>query len=93
MSSSCGAGRHNRLPQPSTIHWHGLPVPPDQDGNPSKPVAPGAQHVYRFTLPQGSAGTYWYHPHPHMMSAGLVYRGLAGPIIVRACQRRMPGSA
>ncbi|WP_321947131.1 multicopper oxidase family protein [Paraburkholderia sp. J10-1] len=74
----------NRLPQPSTIHWHGLPVPPDQDGNPSKPVAPGEQHVYRFTLPQGSAGTYWYHPHPHMLSSEQVFRGLAGPFIVRA---------
>ena len=74
----------NGLPQPSTIHWHGMPVPPDQDGNPMKPVAPGATHVYRFTLPRGSAGTYWYHPHPHMLTAEQVYRGLAGPIIVRA---------
>jgi FtsP/CotA-like multicopper oxidase with cupredoxin domain len=74
----------NRLPQPSTIHWHGLPVPPDQDGNPSDPVAPGATRVYRFTLPTGSAGTYWYHPHPHMMTAEQVFRGLAGPIVVRA---------
>lgn len=74
----------NRLSQPSTIHWHGLPVPPDQDGNPSDPVAPGASRVYRFTLPPGSAGTYWYHPHPHMMSSEQVFRGLAGPIVVRA---------
>jgi len=74
----------NRLPQASTIHWHGLPVPPDQDGNPTDPVAPGASRVYRFTLPPGSAGTYWYHPHPHMMSAEQVFRGLAGPIVVRA---------
>ncbi|MGV2291988.1 multicopper oxidase family protein [Trinickia sp. YCB016] len=74
----------NGLPQPSTIHWHGMPVPPDQDGNPMTPVAPGATHVYRFTLPRGSAGTYWYHPHPHMLTAEQVYRGLAGPIIVRA---------
>ncbi|WP_109482450.1 multicopper oxidase family protein [Paraburkholderia sp. C35] len=74
----------NRLPQPSTIHWHGLPVPPDQDGNPMQPVAPGESRVYRFTLPLGSAGTYWYHPHPHMMSSEQVFRGLAGPIIVRA---------
>ncbi|WP_322105297.1 multicopper oxidase family protein [Paraburkholderia sp. J41] len=74
----------NRLAQPSTIHWHGLPVPPDQDGNPSNMVAPGEQRVYRFTLPAGSAGTYWYHPHPHMLSAEQVFRGLAGPIVVRA---------
>ncbi|MFC0400969.1 multicopper oxidase family protein [Paraburkholderia rhizosphaerae] len=74
----------NRLPEPSTVHWHGLPVPPDQDGNPTDPVAPGASRVYRFTVPRGSAGTYWYHPHPHMQSSEQVYRGLAGPIIVRA---------
>jgi bilirubin oxidase len=81
----------NRLPQPSTIHWHGLPVPPDQDGNPSDPVAPGASRVYRFTLPPGSAGTYWYHPHPHMMSAEQVFRGLAGPIVVRAAADPLAG--
>ncbi|QBQ96852.1 multicopper oxidase family protein [Paraburkholderia pallida] len=74
----------NRLPQPSTIHWHGLPVPPDQDGNPMNLVAPGAERVYRFTLPEGSAGTYWYHPHPHMLASEQVFRGLAGPIVVRA---------
>ncbi|CAB3786350.1 Multicopper oxidase mco [Paraburkholderia caffeinitolerans] len=74
----------NRLPQPSTIHWHGLPVPPDQDGNPMNLVAPGDERVYRFTLPKGSAGTYWYHPHPHMHTSEQVFRGLAGPIVVRA---------
>ncbi|KDB09385.1 multicopper oxidase type 3 [Burkholderia sp. lig30] len=81
----------NRLPQPSTLHWHGLPVPPDQDGNPSHPVAPGASRVYRFTLPKGSAGTYWYHPHPHMMTAEQVFRGLAGPFIVRAADDPLAG--
>jgi suppressor of ftsI len=30
----------NQLPQPSTIHWHGLPIPPEQDGNPMDPVLP-----------------------------------------------------
>ncbi|MDR3095678.1 MAG: multicopper oxidase domain-containing protein, partial [Paraburkholderia sp.] len=81
----------NRLPQPSTIHWHGLPVPPDQDGNPMNLVAPGAERVYRFTLPAGSAGTYWYHPHPHMLSSEQVFRGLAGPIVVRAANDPLAG--
>lgn len=74
----------NHLPQPSTIHWHGLPVPSDQDGNPDAMVEPGGTRVYTFTLPLGSAGTYWYHPHPHRLSSEQVFRGLAGPIIVRA---------
>ena len=74
----------NGLPQDTTIHWHGLPVPPNQDGNPMDPVPAGASRVYEFDLPAGSAGTYWYHPHPHLNTAEQVARGLAGPLIVRA---------
>jgi bilirubin oxidase len=74
----------NRLSQETTIHWHGLPVPPDQDGNPMDPVAPGATRLYEFTLPVGSAGTYWYHPHPHEFTAEQVFRGMAGLLIVRS---------
>lgn len=75
---------HNRLPQATTIHWHGLPVPADQDGNPSEAVPAGGSRVYRFTLPTDISGLYWYHPHPHKQSSEQVYRGLAGPILVRA---------
>ena len=55
----------NQLPEPTTVHWHGLPVPSDQDGNPQDSVPVREERIYRFTLPKGSAGTYWYHPHPH----------------------------
>ncbi|WP_414442888.1 multicopper oxidase family protein [Burkholderia sp. 22PA0106] len=81
----------NRLPQPTTMHWHGLPVPPDQDGNPLALIEPGASRTYRFTLPKGSAGTYWYHPHPHNFTAEQVFRGLAGPIVVRAADDPLAG--
>lgn len=74
----------NDLPQPSTIHWHGLPVPSEQDGNPHDTVPAGGRRLYRFTLPLDCAGTYWYHPHPHELTAEQVYRGLAGLLIVRA---------
>lgn len=73
----------NRLPQPSTIHWHGLPVPADQDGLPQDAVAPGDQRRYRFTLPADFSGTCWYHPHPHHHTAEQVFRGLAGAFIIR----------
>jgi len=74
----------NRLSQETTVHWHGLPVPPDQDGSPMDPVAPGASRLYEFTLPIGSAGTYWYHPHPHRRTAEQVFRGMAGLFVVRS---------
>src|SRR4051812_32979626 len=56
----------NAIPgEDSTIHWHGMPVPADQDGNPMDAVQSGATRTYAFELPGGSAGSYWYHPHPH----------------------------
>lgn len=74
----------NQLTQASTIHWHGLPVPPEQDGNPHDAVLAGGERTYRFKLPKDSAGTYWYHPHPHGDTPEQVYRGLAGLFIVRS---------
>jgi bilirubin oxidase len=74
----------NQLSQETTVHWHGLPVPPAQDGNPMDPIAPGASRIYEFALPVGSAGTYWYHPHPHEFTAEQVFRGMAGLLIVRS---------
>ncbi|NUS22585.1 MAG: multicopper oxidase family protein [Mesorhizobium sp.] len=74
----------NRIPEEtSTIHWHGMPVPADQDGNPMGPVATGTERTYSFDLPEGSAGSYWYHPHPHGKTAEQVYRGLAGAFVVK----------
>ena len=74
----------NRLAQDTTVHWHGLLVPPDQDGNPMDPVRPGTSRLYEFDVPVGTAGTYWYHPHAHQTVAEQVARGLAAPLIVRA---------
>ena len=74
----------NRLPQPSTIHWHGLSIPAGQDGSPLAPVAPGGDRLYEFTLATDCAGTYWYHPHVHGLTAEQVSRGLAGMFIVRS---------
>lgn len=74
----------NNIPgEESTIHWHGMPVPADQDGNPMDPVPSGTERTYSFDLPEGSAGSYWYHPHPHGKTAEQVYRGLAGVVVVK----------
>jgi FtsP/CotA-like multicopper oxidase with cupredoxin domain len=71
----------NRLPQETTVHWHGIRLPNAMDGVPhltQKPIGPGETFTYAFDLPD--AGTYWYHP--HMMSAEQVGRGLYGALIV-----------
>lgn len=71
----------NRLPQPTTIHWHGVRVPNAMDGVPGvtqPPVAPGETFVYEFT--PKDAGTFWFHP--HLRSPEQIERGLAGVLIV-----------
>jgi FtsP/CotA-like multicopper oxidase with cupredoxin domain len=74
----------NLIPgEPSTVHWHGVSVPADMDGNPTDAVASGFDRVYSFDIPPASAGSYWYHPHPHGLTASQVYRGLAGPFVVK----------
>ncbi len=74
----------NGIPgEPTTVHWHGMPVPADQDGSPMEPVASGSERLYAFDLPQGSAASYWFHPHPHGLTAAQVYRGLAGIFLVK----------
>ncbi len=83
---------HNELPEPTTVHWHGLHLPADQDGSPFYPVAPGTQFDYVFTISPGTAGTYWYHPHPDARAGYQVAKGLFGAIIVRAADDPLPAS-
>jgi FtsP/CotA-like multicopper oxidase with cupredoxin domain len=71
----------NDLPQPTTIHWHGVRVPNAMDGVPGitqAPVPPGGTFTYRF-VPK-DAGTFWFHP--HVRGAEQVERGLYGVLIV-----------
>jgi FtsP/CotA-like multicopper oxidase with cupredoxin domain len=70
----------NQLPEPTTIHWHGLRVPNAMDGvaTAQEPVPPGGTFRYEFVLLD--AGTFWYHP--HHLSARQVERGLYAPIVV-----------
>jgi FtsP/CotA-like multicopper oxidase with cupredoxin domain len=71
----------NDLPQPTTIHWHGVRVPIDMDGVPdvSQPeVKRGETFTYDFVV--RDAGLYWYHP--HVMSAAQVGFGLYGALLV-----------
>ncbi len=71
----------NDLPQPTTIHWHGVRVPIEMDGVPdiSQPeVKRGDTFTYDFIV--RDAGLYWYHP--HVMSAAQVGSGLYGALLV-----------
>lgn len=69
----------NNLPEPTTVHWHGVPLSNGMDGVPdvTQPaVQPGETFIYEF--PAWPSGTYWYHPHVGMQ----LDAGLAGPLII-----------
>lgn len=72
----------NQLPESSVVHWHGLDVPERADGHPRLAIDHGREYLVEFEV-NNRAGTYWYHPHPHMRTGAQVYRGLAGLLIVR----------
>lgn len=72
---------NNNLPAQSILHWHGLHVPANMDGNPMYAINQGETYIYEFEI-RNRAGTYWYHAHTHSVTARQVYSGLAGLLIV-----------
>ncbi|MBI2791791.1 MAG: copper oxidase [Gammaproteobacteria bacterium] len=58
----------NRLPEHTTIHWHGQPLPSGMDGvgGLNQPqIKPGKTFVYEFEARR--SGTFMYHPHADEM--------------------------
>lgn len=81
----------NRLPEPTNLHFHGMRIPPTgRADNIFLEIPPGERFAYGFDVPQGEAGTYWYHPHLHGSIARQMWAGLAGPIVVRGPVDAMP---
>ena len=69
----------NTLAESSSIHWHGLILPADQDGVPHisfHGIEPGETFTYRFPIRQ--SGTYWYHSHSGLQEQ----EGAYGAIVI-----------
>ncbi|KAA1420760.1 multicopper oxidase domain-containing protein [Mumia zhuanghuii] len=71
----------NDVGETSTVHWHGMHLPPAMDGGPHQAIAPGTTWKPHWTIDQPAA-TLWYHPHPHGETAAHVRRGLAGMFVL-----------
>lgn len=71
----------NSLDAPTIVHWHGLRIDGANDGNGDRVADPGARFDYAFDI-ANRAGVYWYHPHPHGLTAGQAHRGLFGVLLV-----------
>lgn len=66
----------------TTMHWHGLHVPPEDDGGPHQIIPQGTTWSPQFEI-LNSAGTFWYHPHGDNKTDLHVSRGIAGMLIVK----------
>ncbi|HHI92059.1 MAG TPA: multicopper oxidase family protein [Gammaproteobacteria bacterium] len=77
----------NNLPEPTTIHWHGLRLPADMDGASvaQNPLQPGETFTYQYELKEASL--FWYHP--HVRSNEQVEKGLAGALLVSEKKRNI----
>src|SRR5215813_208742 len=71
----------NRIGESTIVHWHGLAVDARNDGGGMTLAAPGERFAYDFR-PGNRGALYWYHPHPHGLTAGQAYRGLFGMLEV-----------
>ncbi|MGL5098794.1 MAG: multicopper oxidase domain-containing protein [Fusobacteriaceae bacterium] len=75
---------NNKMDVESSIHWHGLLLPNDQDGVSyltTPPIKSGESFTYQFKLKQ--SGTYWYHSH----TGGQEQRGIYGGIVIHPKNR------
>ncbi|MCG3173955.1 MAG: Cell division protein FtsP [Myxococcota bacterium] len=80
----------NRLPEPTSVHWHGVILPNGMDGVAGlnqKPIPPGETFMYEFTVKY--PGTFMYHSHYDEMTQMAL--GLVGMFIVHPKQPRGPG--
>ena len=77
----------NRLPEPTTVHWHGIRIINGMDGVnglTQEPIPPGETFRYEFVVPD--AGTFMYHPHFDEMTQQAL--GMMGMFIVHPRQRQ-----
>ena len=74
---------HNKLPESTAVHFHGLELPNAMDGVPfitQPPVKTGESFTYEFIVPEGNSGSHMYHSHHN--AAKQVGLGLLGAFVV-----------
>src|SRR5206468_4312956 len=79
----------NKLPAPTSVHWHGILLPNGMDGVAGlnqKAIQPGETFKYEFTLRQ--YGTHMYHPHHDEMTQMAL--GMMGLFIIHSRDAKGP---
>ncbi|MBN4067455.1 multicopper oxidase domain-containing protein [Simkania negevensis] len=68
---------NNKMDEETSIHWHGVLLPNDQDGVPhltTKPIPPHSSFTYEYPIIH--SGTYWYHSHTGLQEQKGMYGSL-----------------
>ena len=68
---------HNQMQESTSLHWHGVYLPNQEDGVPfltQMPIEPNTTHIYRFPVIQN--GTHWYHSHSGLQEQIGMYGSL-----------------
>jgi FtsP/CotA-like multicopper oxidase with cupredoxin domain len=76
----------NQLEEEVSIHWHGILLPPEEDGVAyvnTPPILAGKSHTFRFKIRQH--GTYWYHSHTKLQEQ----KGIYGALIIHPRERKI----
>ena len=78
---------NNQLPEPSSLHWHGIPLPNPMDGVPGvtqDPIPAGGKFVYDYVAEP--SGTFMYHSHSGLQ----LDRGVYAPLIIHDAKESTP---
>ena len=82
---------HNRLSEPTNLHFHGLDVSPLGNGdNVFLHIRPGETFTYQVKIPEKHVGLFWFHPHMHGYVDSQIIGGMSGGIIVEGSERLYP---
>ena len=79
----------NKLPERTSVHWHGMRVPNGMDGvaGLNQPhIEPGETYLYEFTVRK--SGTFMYHPHSDEMTQMAL--GMMGMLIAHPKRAERP---
>ena len=80
----------NKLPEHTSVHWHGQRLPNGMDGVSGlnqKAIAPGKTYVYEFVARR--PGTFMYHPHADemtQMAMGMMGFWITHPAVAKGAK-------
>lgn len=82
---------HNKLPEETNLHFHGIDVSPLRNGdNVFVHIPSGESFTYEIKIPEKHVGLFWFHPHLHGNVDRQIIGGLSGGIIIEGSDRLYP---